>query len=247
MRTFVVTGCSSGIGLDMVRALAERGDKVFALVRSRAGSKSATDAISAVRGDVTVIEGVDVAKDDVGDVLAASPLAGVTIDCLVNNSGIAGGFGDAQKLDNISMDVMREVFEVNTLGPLRITKALISQLASPGGKVVVISTGMGSIGDNGSGGMYAYRTSKAAVNMVTKSLAADLAKENRGISVAAIAPGFVATCFGGSVEKMEGWGAKPVVQATKGLLATIDAMTIENTGRFIMVPTDGSEPKEFPW
>uniref|UniRef100_A0A7S4JZQ3 Short-chain dehydrogenase n=1 Tax=Odontella aurita TaxID=265563 RepID=A0A7S4JZQ3_9STRA len=249
MPTYVITGCSSGIGLDLTKALAARGDKVFALVRSRSGSQSGEDAISEVEGDVTVIEGIDVASDDVGEALAASSLAGETIDCLINNAGISGAGGNfaAQKLDKITMDLMRETFEINTLGPLRVTQALMGQMASPGGKVVVISTGIGSIGDNTSGGMYAYRSSKAAVNMVSKSLAADLQKDGKEISVAAIAPGFVATYFAGSVEKMQGWGAKPVRQATEGILRTIDDMTVENTGRFIMVPTDGGAPKEYPW
>jgi NAD(P)-dependent dehydrogenase (short-subunit alcohol dehydrogenase family) len=129
MPTFVITGCSSGIGLDMARALAARGDTVYALVRSKAGSRSASDEISKVEGDITIIEGIDVGSDDVGAALAASPLAGVKIDCLVNNAGIAGG-GDfaVQKLDSITMDTMREVFEVNTLGPLRVTKALMGQV-----------------------------------------------------------------------------------------------------------------------
>lgn len=248
MPTYVITGCSSGIGLDMAKTLAARGDKVFALVRSRAGSKSNSDEIGKLEGDITIVEGIDVSKDDVGDALAASPLAGVTIDCLVNNAGVAGSDGFAnQKLESIDMDTMRYCFEVNSLGPLRVTKALMGQIASPGGKVVVINTGMGSIKDNASGGMYAYRTSKAAANMVTKSLAVDLAKDGKGIAVAAIAPGFVATDFGGSVEKMESWGAKPVGQATKGILETIEGMTMENTGRFIMVPTDGGPPKEYSW
>jgi len=228
--------------------LASRGDKVYATVRSKSGSKSGADEISSVEGDVTIVEGIDVAKDDVGDALKAA-LSGVTIDCLINNSGIAGGGDDmfaAQKLDKVTMDDMRQCFEVNTLGPLRVTQALMAQIPS-GGKVVVISTGLGSIGDNGSGGMYAYRASKAAVNMVTKSLAADLKKDDRGVAVTAIAPGFVATCFAGSAEKMAGWGAKPVGQATEGILATIDAMTVENAGKFIVVPTDGTPPKEFGW
>ena len=186
MPTFVVTGCSSGIGLDMVKTLAARGDKVFALVRGRGSSKSGADEISQVAGDVTVVEGIDVAKDDVGAALAKA-LAGVSIDVLVNNSGISGDFGPAQKLENVSMDNMRSCMEVNALGPLRVTQALMGQLASPGGKVVTINTGMGSIADNGSGGMYAYRASKAAANMVTKCLAADL--KSKGVSVAAIAPG----------------------------------------------------------
>lgn len=104
MPTFVITGCSSGIGLDLVKALASRGDKVYATVRSKSGSKSGADEISSVEGDVTIVEGIDVAKDDVGDALKAA-LSGVTIDCLINNSGIAGGGDDmfaAQKLDKVS-------------------------------------------------------------------------------------------------------------------------------------------------
>ena len=248
MPTFVITGCSSGIGLDLVKTLANRGDKVFALVRQRAGSQSGTDELSQIVGDVHIIEGVDVASDDVGAALAASPLANVQIDCLINNAGISGDdLMTAQSLDKIDMDNMRKTFEVNTLGPLRVTKALKDQLVSPGGKVVIISTGIGSIADNTSGGMYAYRASKAAANMVSKSLAMDLKKNDKGISVAAIAPGFVATNFAGSVEKMESFGAKPVSQATKGILECIDSMTVENTGRFIMVPSDGGAPKEYDW
>lgn len=248
MPTYVITGCSSGIGLDLVKTLAKRGDQVFALVRQRTGSQSGTDELSQVEGDVHIIEGIDVASDDVGAALAASPLANVPIDCLINNAGVSGGdLFSAQSLDNISMDDMRKTFEVNTLGPLRVTKALKNQLVSPGGKVVTISTGIGSIADNTSGGMYAYRASKAAANMVSKSLAMDLKKKDKGISVAAIAPGFVATNFAGSVEKMESFGAKPVGQATKGILECIDNMTVENTGRFIMIPSDGGAPKEYDW
>mmetsp|Transcript_10948 Transcript_10948/g.30729 ORF Transcript_10948/g.30729 Transcript_10948/m.30729 type:complete len:266 (+) Transcript_10948:3-800(+) len=250
MPTFAITGCSSGIGLDLVKTLADRGDKVYALVRQKAGSQSGTDELSQVQGDVTIIEGIDVSSDDVGAALAASPLADVPIDCLINNAGISGSGGDlfsSQSLQNIDMDVMRKTFEVNTLGPLRVTKALKEQLVSPGGKVVIISTGIGSIADNTSGGMYAYRASKAGANMLSKSLAMDLKKNEAGIAVAAIAPGFVATNFAGSVEKMESFGAKPVSQATKGILESIDELTVENTGRFIMIPSDGGAPKEYGW
>jgi tubulin alpha len=245
MPTYVITGASSGIGLDMVQTLAARGDKVYALVRTKAGSKSAEDEISKVKGDVTVIEGIDVASDDVGKALAASSLADVKIDVLVNNAGVSGDFGAAQKLENIEMDNMRKCFEINTLGPLRITKALMGQLATPGGKVAVISTGMGSISDNGSGGMYAYRTSKAAVNMVTKSLAMDL--KGKEVWVAAIAPGFIVTDFGPGREAMASMGGKPVAQATKGILETIDKMSMDNTGSFMMVPSDGGTPKPYEW
>jgi NAD(P)-dependent dehydrogenase (short-subunit alcohol dehydrogenase family) len=144
------------------------------------------------------------------------------------------------------MDMMRSAFEVNTLGPLRVQQALLPQMRAPGGKVVVINTGMGSIGDNGSGGNYAYRTSKAAVNMVFKSMAANL--KDKGITVASIAPGHVVSNFTGQGEEfMKKIGAKPVAQATKGILETIDGLTIESTGAFTMVPSSGEPPKPFPW
>ena len=114
MPTYVVTGCSSGIGLDMVKTLAARGDKVFALVRGRGGSKSGADEISQVAGDVTVVEGIDVAKDDVGAALAKA-LAGVSIDVLVNNSGISGDFGPAQKLENVSTTIKRDIVATPSL------------------------------------------------------------------------------------------------------------------------------------
>ena len=245
-QTYVITGCSSGIGLDLVKTLAARGDTVYALVRTRASSKSRNDALSQVSGDVKIIEGIDVTSDGIGKKLSAA-LGATTIDVLINNSGIMGTSGSfpAQALQQIAMEDMRQTFEVNALGPLRVTKALAANLKSPGGKCVVINTGMGSIGDNGSGGMYAYRTSKAAANMITKSLAADLKK--KGVAVAAIAPGFVVTEFGPGAEAMKKNGAAPVEQATKGILKTIGKMSLENTGTFTMVPTNGNAPKPYPW
>jgi NAD(P)-dependent dehydrogenase (short-subunit alcohol dehydrogenase family) len=166
----------------------------------------------------------------------------------LNGGSTAEGFGvfQEQALENVTMDMMRSAFEVNTLGPLRVQQALLPQMRAPGGKVVVINTGMGSIGDNGSGGNYAYRTSKAAVNMVFKSMAANL--KDKGITVASIAPGHVVSNFTGQGEEfMKKIGAKPVAQATKGILETIDGLTIESTGAFTMVPSSGEPPKPFPW
>eukprot|EP00756_Hemistasia_phaeocysticola_P007815 Hpha_TRINITY_DN1440_c0_g1::TRINITY_DN1440_c0_g1_i1::g.9664::m.9664 len=252
-KTWVVTGASSGIGLEVVKQLAARGDKVFATCRKRQSSASGVDQISAVAGDVTIIEGVDVASDDVGTVLAASPLAGVQVDVLLHNAGSVNGTRDVaagevmseQNLDVVSMDRMRAAFEVNTLGPLRVQQALTAQMTSPGGKVAVISTGLGSITDNSSGGKYAYRVSKAGVNMVAKSLSADL--KDKGIAVTAIAPGFVVSEFGPGSELMAKWGAKPVDQAGRGILAVVDALNMESTGTFMVVPSSGEEPRSMPW
>ena len=185
--------------------------------------------------------------------LQASALAGATIDVIVHNAGSLNGTRDVpddqlmdeQSFSNVSMARMRAAFEVNTLGPLRLQQALHAQMRSPGGKVAVVSTGLGSIGDNGSGGKYAYRTSKAAANMVVKSMSCDF--KEAGIAVVAVAPGFVATEFGPGAEAMKKWGAKPVDQAGRGIIKVMDELTMDTTGAFMLVPSSGEAPKPMPW
>ena len=196
--TYVVTGASSGIGLELVKQLAARGDKVFATVRTKSSSASGIDLISSVQGDVTIIENIDIMSDDVGNALTASPLSGVQIDCLVNNAGSYNATRDLkgmegfqeQALANISAARMMHTFNLNCCGVLRVTQALLPQLV-PGSKIAVVSSGMGSIGDNGSGGSHAYRVSKAAVNMLTKGMSCDLKEKN----IAVVAPGFISDCL----------------------------------------------------
>lgn len=254
MSAYLVTGASSGIGLDLCKELVARGDKVYATCRKKASSMSGQDSISQVEGDITVIEGIDVSQDDVGEKLNAA-LKGVTLDVIIHNAGSINGTRDVaaddimseQSFESVSMDRMRAAFEVNTLGPLRVQQALTASMKSPGGKVAIISTGIGSIGDNSSGGKYAYRASKAAVNMVGKSMACDLNKSGRGIAVTMVAPGFVATEFGAGLEAMTKYGAKPVEQATKGILQCIDDLTLETTGKFWCVGTADGALKEMEW
>ena len=264
---YLVTGASSGIGLELVKQLAEKDEKVFATVRKKASSLTGIDEVSAVKGDVTVIEGIDVSSDDVGSVLisalkSAAAAAGgdgavadpIKIHTVIHNAGSLNGTRDVassevmseQKLDVVTTDRMRAAFEVNTLGPLRVQQALLRAdlMESPGGKIAIISTGLASIADNTSGGNYAYRTSKAAVNMVAKCLSCDV--KEKGISVMSIAPGFVATEFGPGKEKMEAWGAMPVDRSCKGIIQLIYSMSMDNTGKFFIVNKDGTT-KEFPW
>lgn len=250
MPTYVITGASSGLGLEMVKQLSARGEKVYATCRKKACSANGEDYISAVPGDVTIIEGIDVTSDDCGEVLAKA-LAGVTIDVLVHNAGSVnatrevegmGIFGE-QKLDAVSMERMMSTFNLNTLGPLRVQKALNAQMASPGGKVAVISTGFGSIGDNSSGGMYAYRVSKAGVNMVAKNFSCDL--KEKGVAVVSVNPGMVQTHFGPGPEAMGKMGAMPVEKSVEGLIQVFDQLSMETTGSYMMVYKD-KPPAPFP-
>jgi len=255
MPTYLITGASSGIGLEIVKQLAARGDKVFATCRKRESSATGVDYISTISGDITVLEGIDVADDDVVESLKNSPVfsSEEKIDVIIHNAGSMSGTRDVlnteimkeQSLERVSMDRMRSAFEVNTLGPLRVQQAMMGRIASPGGKVAIISTGLGSIGDNTSGGNYAYRSSKAAVNMIAKSLSCDL--KGMDISVVAIAPGFVATEFGPGKEQMTKWGAMPVEKSVEGILKVLDSMmSMENTGKFFSVKKE-EDPKEHPW
>jgi tubulin alpha len=257
-----VTGCSGGIGLGLVKALAARGDKVYATVRKRETTATGEDLISKVAGDVTVIEGIDVTSDDVGSKLT-SALAAVKIDVVVHNAGgIAnrdgpgaptgmdafadgGGGPTGAKVDNlknVTMERMLAAFQVNTLGPLRVQQAL-TDLMGEGGKVLIISSGMGSITDNGSGGLYAYRTAKAAVNMVMRNMSLDL--KSSGIAVMSVNPGMVLTDFGPGAEMMGKFGSMPVEDSVAQLLTIFDSVcTMENTGKFWSVKK-GAEPIEF--
>ena len=254
-QTHVIIGTSSGLGLELVRQLAARGDKVYATVRSRKCSASGVDHVSSVPGEVVVVEGIDITDDKVGALLAAA-LKGVTIDCLFINAGSFNGtrefqgspagtlFAD-QKMDGVSMARMRAALEINTLGPLKVAQALEPQLASPGGKIAVMSTGLGSISDNGSGGSYAYRTSKAGVNMLTKCLAMDLKK--KGICVCAIAPGFVTTEFGAGLAAMAKMGAAKVEDGARGCVDVLDLMwDMDVTGSFYRGDY-GKGPKIMEW
>ena len=251
-QTYLITGTSDGIGLELVRQLASEGHTIYATVRKRESSMTGVDKISSISGNVHIIEGCDVTDDNVGDVLRPA-LANVTLDVVVHNAGGINGTRDIkgmaimadQKLDVVTPARMMAAFDLNCVGVLRVHQAICDRIASPGGKIAVISTGMGSIGDNASGGTYAYRCSKAAVNMLAKGMSADL--RQRGISVAAVNPNMVATNFGPGFEALKSFKALPVEQSCADLRRIFDDLiTMENSGSFFTVCKDGSAPKVFP-
>src|SRR5689334_17442417 len=220
MATIVITGANRGIGLELVRQAQLRGDQVIAACRN---TSPELDALG-----VRVEPGIDVSNANAAADLAKR-LNDVRIDILINNAGILRG----ENLGTLNFDSIAEQFEVNALGPLRVTAALASLLA-PNAKIAIVTSRMGSIADNSSGGYYGYRMSKAAVNAAGVSLARDLA--GRGIAVALIHPGMVAT-------DMTGKHGIPPADAARGVIARIDALTQENTGRFWHAGTG----EELPW
>ena len=219
MPTVLITGCNRGIGLELARQYHERGDSVIAVCRR------ASDELRAL--GVRLVEGIDVSRGESVTELK-SKLGGETLDVLINNAGILrrDSFGA------LDYDEMRQQFEVNTLGPLRVTEALVDNLHE-GSKVAIVTSRVGSIEDNSSGGNWGYRTSKTAVNMVGANLMHEL--RPRGIAVGLLHPGLVATDMTG------GQGIRPADSA-RGLIARIDELSLGNSGGFWH-----AEGYELPW
>ena len=220
MPIVVITGATRGIGLEMARQFKGRGDHVVAACREASKELSTLD--------VEVIEGIDVTDDrSVGKL--AEGLGDRTVDVLVNCAGILSD----ESLSDLDFDRMRRQFEVNSLGPLRVTAALRGNL-SKGSKVAIITSRMGSIEDNTSGGRYGYRMSKCAVNMAGRSLAIDL--REAGVAVVILHPGFVRTDMTG------GQGLIDPPESAAGLIDRIDELTLETTGTF-----RHENGEELPW
>lgn len=209
MAIIVVTGTNKGIGLQICTQLQARGDDVIAICRS--------PSQELIKLGIRVIEGIDVSDADSIDRLV-SELAGQKIDVLINNAGILKG----DSFGSIDYDEMLQQFRVNTLGPLRVTEALVDNFKD-GSKVAIVSSRVGSIEDNGSGGYYGYRASKTAVNQIGTNLKHEL--KPRGIAVALLHPGLVAT------EMTGGQGISPADSA-RGLIERIDELNIDNSGGF---------------
>jgi len=209
MATILITGANRGIGLELARQLLARGDTVIAACRAASPELEATGA--------EVVEGVDVTSNDSVAALAGA-LEGRRIDWLVNNAGIL----ERTALDNLDFDAMERQFRVNALGPLRVTAGLRKHLGK-GSKVFIVTSRMGSIEDNTSGGSYGYRMSKAAVNMAGRSLGVDLKED--AVAVFLLHPGWVST-------DMTGGTGIPVTESAAGLIRTMDELDPELSGTF---------------
>lgn len=214
MKTVLITGANRGIGLALVRQFSARGDQVIAACRHESEALRATGA--------RIEAGVDV-TDAAALASLAQRLGDARIDTLVLNAGIMAR-ESLGKIDDAALEAIRQQFEVNALGPLRMAQALLGNLGE-GAKIGIITSRMGSVADNTSGGAYGYRASKAAVNAIGKSLAVDL--KPRGIAVLLLHPGYVAT------DMVGGTGDVTPEQAAKQLVERLDALTIAQTGTFM--------------
>ena len=206
----VITGANRGIGLFFCRYYKARGFQVYALCRN---TSPELDTLG-----VEIIDAVDISKASGIDRLLAG-LDGVGIDLLINNAGILCN----EVLGHIDVDSIKEQFAVNALAPLMVTEALLGQF-NTGAKVALITSRMGSVADNSSGGRYGYRMSKAALNIAGVSLARDLAP--KGIAVAILHPGLVAT------DMIGGHGDITPAQAAERLARRIDDLNLDNSGTF---------------
>ena len=221
MATFLVIGADRGIGLSLCRQLAARGETV---VSACLGGGEAYDGT-----EVEVIPGVDVtsgaAVASMAEALAArsEKEGGGKIDRLIHVAGVLG----LDELGKLDFDDVRRQIEINTIGPLRAIEAALPYLAADA-KVGIVTSRVGSLSDNGSGQMYAYRVSKAGANMVALNLHHDLSK--RGIAVAALHPGMVATDLTRDIPGDFQYITPD--EAAAGLIRRMDILDLETSGRF---------------
>ena len=217
MKQLLITGANRGIGLEFTKQYLANGWNVYATYRKQAGAALATlacDQLTLLPLDVTEDASISALKEQ---------LDGVELDLIINNAGIFGPRD--QTLGTVSRQQWLEVLNVNSVAPLMLAQALYSNLTTKGGTFAVMSSRMGSIGDNDGGSLYLYRSSKTAANMVVKSLSIDLT--NKGINVVALHPSWVRTDMGGPN------GSIDTQTSVNGLRQVLDHISPTDNGRFI--------------
>lgn len=225
----IVTGATRGIGLELCRQLAGRGDQVVAGARRPEPASELHRIAGEAAGRLSVLP-LDVASDD--SVRAFETLLTHPVDVLINNAGVVGQMGAFPELD---FSDMQATHGTNALGPLRVTRAALAALRQGDAKKIVnVSTGMASLADNTSGGAWGYRMAKAALNMATRNLALALGKE--GFVCVAVNPGWVKTDMGGAGATMA------VEESAARILRIVDALDATKNGKFL-----NHDGNPFPW
>jgi NAD(P)-dependent dehydrogenase (short-subunit alcohol dehydrogenase family) len=221
MKTTLITGANRGIGLEFSRQYAADGWRVFACTRRPQKSNALNTLATEYPGQITV-HALDVADRSQIEELARS-LTTESIDLLLNNAGI---YTSCHKDDDIDQEAWMHAFLVNAIAPLNMAQIFSPQIARGSQKTIVtISSKMGSIADNSGGGSYIYRSSKAALNMVMKSLAIDL--KSAGVTVVVLHPGWVKTDMGGPNALIS------AAQSVSGMRNVIHHLSLPDSGRFI--------------
>ncbi len=205
-----ITGANRGIGLALSKEYTQRGHRVFALCRHKSEELEKLD-------NCQIVEGIDVTKN-VADKLKKA-FGDEKLDLFINNAGILS----KETFDNLDLKSIEKQLMVNSLGPVHMAKEIVPFMKE-GSKLGVLTSRMGSIEDNTSGGFYGYRMSKAAANAGCKSLAIDLKPEN--IAVAILHPGYVQT------DMTNNSGDIGPEEAAKGLYKVMEKTDLENTGTF---------------
>lgn len=218
--SILVSGANRGLGLEFVRQYSEAKWHVHACCRNPAKAKDLQDL--AQSSESITIRALDVADHDAIDRLAS--VITEPLDILLNNAGIYGP--NRMKIGQLDYESWREVLEINTLAPVKMAEAFLTHVSQSQRKIIAsISSQMGSIAANQEGRHYLYRTSKAALNCATKSLAIDL--RDQGITVVAFCPGWVRTDMGGPEATLSPG------ESIAGMKEVLDKLTISQTGQFI--------------
>jgi NAD(P)-dependent dehydrogenase (short-subunit alcohol dehydrogenase family) len=223
-RTVLITGANRGIGLELARQYSADGWQVIGTARRPDAAIELRDlGAQVVQLDVTDQESVERLAEELGD---------ASIDMLINNAGI---LPMARTISDVNFDDFNRAIAVNTVGPIRVTQALLANLRAGTGRTVInISSNLGSIAENTGGGFYGYRESKAALNMFTKSLSAELKAD--GFTCVVMHPGWVQTDMGGSSAPVT------VQQSANGIRAVIANLTPADTGTYWTF-----EGEQMPW
>jgi len=229
MTTILITGANRGLGLELCKQALNKGWKVLAVCRQ---PHAANELQKLAASSNLTVYGCEVSQaQDIQKL--QQQLDGVPIDILFNNAGVYGPSNYAWQ--SIDAKAWLDVFAVNTISPLQVSAALMPNLKLGRLKIIAnMSSLMGSIADNAQGGSYIYRSSKAALNAVTKSLSIDLAKD--GMTVVAIHPGWVQTDMGGQAAPL-----KPQ-DSIAGIMKILNRLNVSESGKFFNY--DG---KEIAW
>jgi NAD(P)-dependent dehydrogenase (short-subunit alcohol dehydrogenase family) len=231
MKTVLITGANRGIGLEHAKVFAARGVRIFATARSPEQATELHALAAAHAGRITLLP-YD-AADSEAPARLKNALANTPIDLLLAN---AGAMADREApFGSVDVEAILQLFRVNALAPLKLAEALADNVASSQRKLIAFQSSlMGSVGDNGSGGYYAYRVSKAALNMIAKSVSNDL--RSRGVTAVALHPGWVKTRMGGASAPVT------VEQCVAGQQRLLDRLSLADSGQFFNY--DGSK---LPW